>query len=371
MTTKTELKKYQKDKKWIQVTEPISLHNALQSMTKDDLDRIRKFIDLKGVSKLKKTDLIDVLVEHKEKLFQQTMENLDVERFTILEKAVSSGFVPTHPEQATVLSWWRKTTLLFTAIHEEKFVLMMPTDFQEMVLEAKGDTHIQQLLAENEDFLAGVKGLTDTYGVLRWEDLSRHLHGFGLVNDRLDGETGIHLIREFDLYHDYYQLDHQWIADLLVDEPKKMLKLIELRKDVPEKSFSKDTIVHLGKTGELAKTKEFEQFEAYVLKNFRVPKPEVEDLLAETIVDIRNEYPFQKVMEHIVRAFQFSSKNEAIEFSNQLSKVMNTTPRWALKGHAPSELTPVEPTATTEKVVGRNEPCPCGSGKKYKKCCGK
>ena len=22
-------------------------------------------------------------------------------------------------------------------------------------------------------------------------------------------------------------------------------------------------------------------------------------------------------------------------------------------------------------VVGRNEPCPCGSGKKYKKCCAK
>ncbi|NLC12153.1 MAG: hypothetical protein GX767_07880, partial [Firmicutes bacterium] len=25
----------------------------------------------------------------------------------------------------------------------------------------------------------------------------------------------------------------------------------------------------------------------------------------------------------------------------------------------------------TVKKVGRNEPCPCGSGKKYKKCCGK
>ena len=24
-----------------------------------------------------------------------------------------------------------------------------------------------------------------------------------------------------------------------------------------------------------------------------------------------------------------------------------------------------------EKKVGRNEPCPCGSGNKYKKCCGK
>ena len=28
------------------------------------------------------------------------------------------------------------------------------------------------------------------------------------------------------------------------------------------------------------------------------------------------------------------------------------------------------PRATTSKV-GRNDPCPCGSGKKYKKCCGK
>lgn len=26
---------------------------------------------------------------------------------------------------------------------------------------------------------------------------------------------------------------------------------------------------------------------------------------------------------------------------------------------------------TAPKKVGRNEPCPCGSGKKYKQCCGK
>jgi preprotein translocase subunit SecA len=27
--------------------------------------------------------------------------------------------------------------------------------------------------------------------------------------------------------------------------------------------------------------------------------------------------------------------------------------------------------AITKKHIGRNDPCPCGSGKKYKKCCGK
>jgi preprotein translocase subunit SecA len=28
-------------------------------------------------------------------------------------------------------------------------------------------------------------------------------------------------------------------------------------------------------------------------------------------------------------------------------------------------------TARREKKVGRNDPCPCGSGKKFKKCCGR
>jgi len=33
-------------------------------------------------------------------------------------------------------------------------------------------------------------------------------------------------------------------------------------------------------------------------------------------------------------------------------------------------LNPQKPKIA-EKKVERNEPCPCGSGKKYKKCCGK
>ena len=31
---------------------------------------------------------------------------------------------------------------------------------------------------------------------------------------------------------------------------------------------------------------------------------------------------------------------------------------------------PDEPYVRAEPKVGRNDPCPCGSGKKYKKCCG-
>ena len=37
---------------------------------------------------------------------------------------------------------------------------------------------------------------------------------------------------------------------------------------------------------------------------------------------------------------------------------------------APIPDVPVE-KAKKDQAVGRNDPCPCGSGRKYKKCCGK
>jgi len=33
------------------------------------------------------------------------------------------------------------------------------------------------------------------------------------------------------------------------------------------------------------------------------------------------------------------------------------------------ELEPVKPAENPNRAIGRNDPCPCGSGKKYKKCC--
>jgi preprotein translocase subunit SecA len=36
----------------------------------------------------------------------------------------------------------------------------------------------------------------------------------------------------------------------------------------------------------------------------------------------------------------------------------------------PAEGVPAQPVERDAPKVGRNDPCPCGSGKKYKKCCG-
>jgi hypothetical protein len=55
------------------------------------------------------------------------------------------------------------------------------------------------------------------------------------------------------------------------------------------------------------------------------------------------------------------------------------TPREALEGRKPAEMleggrlfpAKVETFRREGPKVGRNDPCPCGSGRKFKKCCGK
>lgn len=75
----------------------------------------------------------------------------------------------------------------------------------------------------------------------------------------------------------------------------------------------------------------------------------------------------------------FDTMKQAEQFTNLLMNVKNNSRIWANKGHTPNEMfkeyhgravIPFPNPIKSEKI-GRNELCPCGSGKKYKKCCGK
>nr|WP_053241426.1 SEC-C metal-binding domain-containing protein [Clostridium sp. DMHC 10] len=52
-------------------------------------------------------------------------------------------------------------------------------------------------------------------------------------------------------------------------------------------------------------------------------------------------------------------------YSNNLSKLLG----YSLEENFDNEA--ISMPVRNENKIGRNDPCPCGSGKKYKKCCGK
>lgn len=79
--------------------------------------------------------------------------------------------------------------------------------------------------------------------------------------------------------------------------------------------------------------------------------------------------------------FEFQSEKNVNDFAAILMNVNNETRMAELCGHKPNEMAKLRTnTAKAMKPAGGqkaakriypNEPCPCGSGKKYKKCCGR
>ena len=77
---------------------------------------------------------------------------------------------------------------------------------------------------------------------------------------------------------------------------------------------------------------------------------------------------------------EFRSDMQIHELFNLYTEAHNNTRMWSNKGYSPNELTMIQrnklsengsPEITMQKRVkiGVNDPCPCGSGRKYKKCC--
>ena len=61
------------------------------------------------------------------------------------------------------------------------------------------------------------------------------------------------------------------------------------------------------------------------------------------------------------------TSNQYNNITNIINKYRNDIPMWTYNGYTKNEVN----SMPKEKKVGRNDSCPCGSGKKYKKCCGK
>ncbi|MDA7951476.1 MAG: SEC-C domain-containing protein [Pirellulaceae bacterium] len=59
------------------------------------------------------------------------------------------------------------------------------------------------------------------------------------------------------------------------------------------------------------------------------------------------------------------------QLDNQTSEIAQQQQAAINSSQGSGEERRVEPIRNKEERVGRNDPCPCGSGKKYKVCCRK
>lgn len=139
------------------------------------------------------------------------------------------------------------------------------------------------------------------------------------------------------------------------------------------------------------KSKQYTALVKYVKKNFFKGDDEKAEWLCE---DIHGTCQFGANMQVVLDAFNdrgisFDDMDQINEVMKLVMDLSNNVRIWENNGYTPHEIfekfekphlrplpdKPFDFNATnvidmnTRQKIGRNDPCPCGSGKKYKKCC--
>ena len=87
-------------------------------------------------------------------------------------------------------------------------------------------------------------------------------------------------------------------------------------------------------------------------------EPDMEEMESDSLIDVSFEFEnlFKKMVEYKAEHLYTLPQWNNI-FDEAAQKEMIRTQK-------------ASGTVVKDKKIGRNDPCPCGSGKKYKKCCG-
>jgi len=193
-------------------------------------------------------------------------------------------------------------------------------------------------------------------GIIEKEKLQSLLKEYNDINLTIEEIDSI--VSEIDatiLEEKYYSwitdFDKKDITDLKEMKDKfKNYKKIDLEFDIKEEEF-KDKLQSI-LTEEIISSNKLEDvyFSIIELIKYGVFK---EELLNVTLKDLHIN------LKDIV-------KKKILELYKQYKKYISI---WVYNGYSILEYN--EMTQVKHNKIGRNEPCPCGSNKKYKQCCGK
>lgn len=167
---------------------------------------------------------------------------------------------------------------------------------------------------------------------------------------------------------------------------------------------SKEELLKYADEHYMEETPQLREMVEYLRKTQRKLKCPPDDIVEEIKSCIRLEFPYQDAVDDCQRlGVQCKAPQEVREFAKHLLEMSYHTRRYSLCGHTPAEVglpredadevasqlhfdpnyrdylgemaakfrAKAAPAATVAGTPARNAPCPCGSGRKYKNCCGK
>ncbi|WP_216647507.1 YecA family protein [Bacillus sp. THAF10] len=350
----------------------------------EKLHSIRRKWDIGNASKLKKAELVNLLAKEVPENLPVLVKKWDDKRFDLLVKlAKNNGKMTTKVTDVAASFYLKDSGIIFPIYEKEKKMLVLPIEFVEKVKELESDNEIRKVIKRNTEWIKIVKGLLFYYGALE----SGTLFDFMIERYELDLSelrAFLDVVHEGEMFYDEYEIRDGYFAEVSASDPAEVLKEHAIRANVPYFPFSKKELIRAGSSDDYVdRTSQYLKLVSFLQKNGSLSKGDAEDIVAEISWSYRFGDDFNSGLHMIANEIIFEKESDIRNLLDDfLLPFYHSTKQWSLKGHSPDELsssndkkaarTPVNNVVSFEsrQKVGRNDPCPCGSGKKFKKCCG-
>lgn len=364
------------------ITIPFTLHEGLAGYTKYELDDIRRYLDLKGVSSLKKAELIAVLEEEIPESLGKFCLQLDEERFNLLiNLAKNGGYMHVADYEFHKINYFRASGLVYSGTYNGEKALVIPNELMEPILSLANHLNIRSVIKRNTEWIKLTTGFLYYYGTLGLIQIEELLKTY--TKEPFVLHEYIMVMHEAISYHKDVYVDAHGYSHRDVDDYETVKKEHRMRKSLSFYPFKKNQILKASEANFVDRNESYIELVNFIRKNYELSREEADILVEDCVTSIRNGDILNEVLELLGSELEFDSMETVQAFADLVVSLVNNTREWFLKGYTPTELSdrkksalqPLPETKLREgkKVVkvGRNEPCPCGSGKKYKKCCGR
>jgi hypothetical protein len=348
----------------------------------DDLREISKILNMNNISKLKKKPLMIamMMVYSRPDVIEYFLKFLRRESWDYFLATVKvEKYVVDNPMPEFYLPL-QKLCLVQLFYYKEELVLVVSDEIKQTFaeLEKTGFVEKKQMMNDHFEFATAAINL---YGII---NLDEYVNLFNrMKNEQIDKNQVYNILNNYiEIDIDFFFWNDYLVSSVFsAEENDEITNLLQEQRGKPRYVPALDEFLLYSDSEYYEETPQLEVLEDYLSDYI-----DDEDELME-IIDTIHELCMDEASptEHLDFLRQCDIEFEDIDSINEIlqmiADVHNNTRIWENNGFTPNELVsgpgrakvlqfPTGKPVTHDKV-GRNDPCPCGSGKKYKNCCGK
>lgn len=379
-----------------------TLNEMLKLYTVEKLKRIIRAAGVYGYSKLRKAQLIElvILIMQETDYLQMCFLVASDTEIKDFELAINTQVVP--DKLSCRYSYWVSVGLAMEICDEE---ICVPIEIEEKYKRIKADKtyhKVRKRFGIIDDYALACTNLYSIIEIDKFMDIINSQNKPAFDMDEVVGYLFLRgLNRGFDMYFymDDYIMHEYYGYDFLegTDDYECMLSKQENK---PYYIPPKERLLRYTDELYFERDQSFNNMLTFMKNNMGIDHEDALGYCSEMKLNIREGCMPGEVINGICdMGVSFKDELQMQAFMVHFMELYNNTRIWENRGYTPKELLrinqrkhnvasnkviqfpfavppntirmPEPEEAMSVGKIGRNEPCPCGSGKKYKNCCGK